>query len=120
MTDSPALTALNVLTTEDVAHAAGLSVGSVRVMVARTRTRRDQGRAIPTDLPKPDVMVYRSPLWRKSTINQWLKKREAANLRTAEHPDPDKPAKIEKAKRKPVPKDDAKPAKKSRKAKASA
>ena len=80
MTETPTLQSLNVLTTEGVAEAAGLSVGSVRVMVTRARTRREQGRSLTTDLPAPDLFVYRSPLWRKSTITKWIKSRKAANL----------------------------------------
>lgn len=76
MDDAQALKNLNVMTTEGVAAAAGLTVGTIRVMVVRTRKRRDEGDPLPTDLPEPDLMVFRSPLWRKSTITQWLKRRE--------------------------------------------
>lgn len=68
------------MTTGDVASASGLGVGSVRVMVARARARREEGRALPTDIPVPDVMVYRSPLWSRETIAAWLQRREDAGL----------------------------------------
>lgn len=83
MSDSTSLKSLNVLTTEGVAEAAGLSVGSVRVMVIRARKRAEAGRSLPTDLPAPDLSVFRSPLWKKSTITAWLKRREKAGLGTA-------------------------------------
>jgi hypothetical protein len=77
MDDAQALKNLNVMTTEGVAAAAGLTVGTIRVMVVRSRKRRDEGAPLPTDLPEPDLMVFRSPLWRKSTITQWIKKRDS-------------------------------------------
>lgn len=80
MAESAALAALNVMTTGDVAAVSGLGVGSVRVMVARSRARREQGRALSTDIPAPDVMVYRSPLWSRETIAAWLQRREDAGL----------------------------------------
>lgn len=80
MSDSTSLKSLNVLTTEGVAEAAGLSVGSVRVMVIRARKRAEAGRSLPTDLPTPDLSVFRSPLWKKSTITAWMKRREKAGL----------------------------------------
>ena len=43
VTESAALATLNVMTTGDVAAVSGLGVGSVRVMVARARTRREEG-----------------------------------------------------------------------------
>ena len=82
MTESAALATLNVMTTGDVAAVSGLGVGSVRVMVARARARREGGRALPTDIPAPDVMVYRSPLWTRETIAAWLQRREDAGLAT--------------------------------------
>lgn len=88
MTESAALATLNVMTTGDVAAVSGLGVGSVRVMVARARTRREEGRALPTDIPAPDVMVYRSPLWTRETIAAWLQRREEAGL----SPKPPKPS----------------------------
>lgn len=88
MTESAALATLNVMTTGDVAAVSGLGVGSVRVMVARARTRREEGRALPTDIPAPDVMVYRSPLWTRETIAAWLQRREEAGLSTPKPPKP--------------------------------
>lgn len=83
MSEPTSLKSLNVLTTEGVAEAAGLSVGSVRVMVTRARKRAAAGRSLPTDLPAPDLSVFRSPLWKKSTITAWVKRREKANLGAA-------------------------------------
>lgn len=75
-TETPSLESMNLLTADNVAKAAGLTVGSVRVMVVRARHRREEGRALVTDLPAPDLTVFRSPLWRKSTITKWIKTRE--------------------------------------------
>lgn len=77
MSDAQALKNLNVMTTEGVAEASGLTIGTIRVMVVRSRKRRGEGISLPTDLPEPDLMVFRSPLWRKSTITQWVKKRDS-------------------------------------------
>jgi len=77
MSDVQALKNLNVMTTEGVAEASGLTIGTIRVMVVRSRKRRAEGISLPTDLPEPDLMVFRSPLWRKSTITQWVKKRDS-------------------------------------------
>ena len=90
MTESAALATLNVMTTGDVADVSGLGVGSVRVMVARARARREEGRALPTDIPAPDVMVYRSPLWTRETIAAWLQRREEAGLTTSKTAKPAK------------------------------
>lgn len=111
VTESAALATLNVMTTGDVAAVSGLGVGSVRVMVARARTRREEGRALPTDIPSPDVMVYRSPLWTRETIAAWLQRREAAGLTAP------KAAKPAKASAKKVVAAAAKPAKRKGKTK---
>lgn len=114
MSDSTSLKSLNVLTTEGVAEASGLTVGSVRVMVTRARKRADEGRSLPTDLPAPDLAVFRSPLWKRSTITAWVKRREKAGLGTS----PDKAA-PKKAAAKPASKPTAKKSA-TRKAKKSA
>ncbi|TXH09952.1 MAG: hypothetical protein E6R04_06715 [Spirochaetes bacterium] len=80
MTESPVLKTMNMVSTEGLAEAAGLQVGSVRVMVSRARRRREMSRPLPTDLPEPDFYLFRSPLWRKSTVTKWIKARKAANL----------------------------------------
>jgi hypothetical protein len=80
MSESPVLKTMNMVSTEGLAEAAGLKVGSVRVMAARARRRREMSRPLPTDLPEPDFYLFRSPLWRKSSVTKWLKAREAANL----------------------------------------
>ena len=103
VTESAALATLNVMTTGDVAAVSGLGVGSVRVMVARARVRREEGRALPTDIPAPDVMVYRSPLWTRETVAAWLQRREDAGLAT--------PKKVKKASAKKVVAAAAKPVK---------
>lgn len=82
MAESPVLKTINMVSTEGVAEAAGLKVGSVRVMAARAKKRREADRSLPTDLPAPDFYIFRSPLWRKSTVNKWLKARRAAHMDT--------------------------------------
>lgn len=97
-----------MLTTRDVADASGLSVGSVRVMVARSKVRRDAKRSRPTDIPVADFMVYRNPLWSRETIAAWIQRREDAGLASPKKPAPTakkavsaaaKPAKTKKSKR---------------------
>lgn len=73
---------VDFLTTRDVADVSGLSVGSVRVMVARSKARRDTKRSRTTDIPVADFMVYRNPLWSRETIAAWMQRREDAGLST--------------------------------------
>jgi predicted DNA-binding transcriptional regulator AlpA len=61
------------LDTEAVARRVGVTVGSVRVYLKRSRRRLKEGEELrPQDLPLPDQVFGRSPAWRESTITTWI------------------------------------------------
>ena len=53
----------DLLTTDDVARLAGVKPSSIR----RYRTR--------DSIPEPDRYVGRTPVWRRETVEQWLRDR---------------------------------------------
>ncbi|MFE6761966.1 hypothetical protein [Streptomyces sp. NPDC057689] len=56
-----------------VAELAGITPGTVRLYLKRTRKRVTQGlRVRPVDFPLPDDQFGRSPAWRESTVRAWL------------------------------------------------
>lgn len=56
----------------DVAAAAGIKLVSFRVALTRSKERRAKDRAIPSDIPEPDRVIGRSPVWFRETIEDWL------------------------------------------------
>lgn len=71
-----------------VAQLAGVTVNALRVK--RTRTKNRLARALatggpakytPSDVPPPDLEVGSSPLWKRSTIDRWLRDRPDPGLR---------------------------------------
>lgn len=60
------------LDTNAVADLIGVTAASVRLYLRRSRKRLAEGEGLrPQDLPLPDLMVNRSPAWRRSTIDVW-------------------------------------------------
>lgn len=66
---------MKILTLSDVARRAGVSdVTAQNYHHAATRRRRD-GASRPGDLPPPDEVISRSPVWLPETIDTWLANR---------------------------------------------
>lgn len=65
-----------------VAELAGITVNALRVKRARTNQRLAaeraagaRGKYTSSDVPAPDLDVGSSPLWKRSTIERWLRDR---------------------------------------------
>jgi hypothetical protein len=82
MSDAPADP--NLLTLRDIARLADLAEGSVRAYHNQANRARREGKVQPTDMPEPDLIVSRSPTWRRDTIDAWLEAREQRRLEAAE------------------------------------
>lgn len=64
------------LDTEAVAKQVGVTTGSLRVYLKRSRRRLAEGHELRLqDLPLPDRTFGRSPAWRQSTITAWIANR---------------------------------------------
>lgn len=61
-----------------MAASSGMTLPSFRVALTRSRARRDNGVGIPTDVPEPDLVVGRSPVWSMESLDAWLIARETA------------------------------------------
>lgn len=68
----------------DIARELGLSVASVRTYHTDANRRRRDGEPLDQDMPKPDVVVGRTPAWMRSTVEAWKAKREEAAARNIE------------------------------------
>ena len=61
---------------EQVAAKVGITAGSVRMYLKRSRRRLAEGQELRAqDLPLPDITVSRSPAWLTSTIDAWINAR---------------------------------------------
>lgn len=63
------------LDTAAVADLIGVQADSVRMYLKRAKARRAEGKDTPADLPAPDTMFGRTPVWRRSTIEKWRRAR---------------------------------------------
>ena len=61
-----------------MAKAAGLGLPSFRVALTRSKSRRENGSELPTDVPEPDIIIGRSPVWSVESLNRWIDARNAA------------------------------------------
>lgn len=52
----------------------GLNVRSLRAMQGRARQRLKVNASTDSDMPMPDDVIGRTPLWKKETILQWRSK----------------------------------------------
>lgn len=69
------MTRTNLLTLSDIAERIDVSIGSIRVYYQRAKKNRKEDNVRPGDLPKPDAIFGRSPVWRESTIERWENRR---------------------------------------------
>lgn len=70
-------TDFGLMDSADVAAATGMKLTSFRVALTRSKGRRLSGSAIPSDIPQPDRIIGRSPVWNRETIEEWLTVRDA-------------------------------------------
>lgn len=74
MSDTPA----DLLPVEEIAPLLGVTLKSARTYHQTAQRNRREGSPRPTDMPEPDARFGRTPVWRRDTINAWIKVREAA------------------------------------------
>jgi hypothetical protein len=67
-----------------MAEAAGMGLPSFRVSLTRARSRRESGVFFPTDVPEPDIVFGRSPVWKTATLDTWIAARRDGGLRFRE------------------------------------
>lgn len=72
------------LDTAGVAELIGVKATSVRMYAKRSKLRRAEGKSTPGDLPAPDMMFGRTPVWKRSTIEAWREaRRDRPNVKDA-------------------------------------
>lgn len=69
------MTQPSLLTLADIADRIGVGVESIRVYHQRATKNRRDGHPRPGDLPEPDAVFGRSPVWRSSTVDRWVDRR---------------------------------------------
>ncbi len=69
------MAASKFLTMQDIADRIGIGYRSLRNyhQVAERRRRDDASR--PGDMPPPDEVFGRTPVWREATVERWIKRR---------------------------------------------
>lgn len=76
------MTQTKYLTLSDIAGRIGVGVESIRVYHQRANKHRKDGDPRPGDLPEPDAVFGRSPVWREATIRRWESARPGRGVRT--------------------------------------
>lgn len=69
------MTTAKLLTLADIAERIGVGVDSIRVYHQRAAKNRREDTVRPGDLPPPDDVIGRSPVWKLRTIMNWEAKR---------------------------------------------
>ena len=67
-----------------VSDRTGISVGTLRRYLTQARTNRANGTPTRSDMPEPDTMFGRSPVWRPATIDRWMRRRPGKGVGGAE------------------------------------
>lgn len=75
------MTQTKYLTLSDIAERIGVGVESIRVYHQRANKHRKEGAPRPGDLPEPDAVFGRSPVWREATIRRWEAARPGRGVR---------------------------------------
>lgn len=65
------MTQVTLLTLSDIAERIGVGVESMRVYHQRATKNRREGHPRPGDLPEPDAVFGRSPVWDEETVGRW-------------------------------------------------
>lgn len=71
----------SLLSLADIATELGLSPASVRTYHTDATRRRRQDTSLDQDMPAPDLVLGRTPAWKRESIDQWKAEREAAAQR---------------------------------------
>lgn len=74
----------SLLTLADIAALTGLTVASVRTYHTDASRRRREGKSLPQDLPAPDAVIVRTPVWTAESIEKWQEARRESAERNAE------------------------------------
>lgn len=72
------------LTYQDIAERMGVTVGVLRKYLATSRRNREAGTPSFSDMPEPDKMFGRTPVWRPGTVDRWLRRRPGKGVGGAE------------------------------------
>jgi len=75
---SDAAVEVGLLTLNDIARIVGISPASARTYHTDANRRRRAGASLPQDMPAPDVIIVRTPVWRPETIAAWSDRRRVA------------------------------------------
>lgn len=78
-TDLPELLGL-----ADIALVLDLSAASVRTYHTDANRRRRDGESLAQDMPAPDMVIGRTPVWKAETVAAWVIAREDAGARNME------------------------------------
>jgi hypothetical protein len=70
----------DILGLSEVASAANIKPGSLRVMLYRARLREREGSSLVTDVPEPCAYVGRIPLWTSAAVKSWVETRKKYGL----------------------------------------
>lgn len=81
MTTQSDLPADALLGLADIATLLGLSPASVRTYHTDANRRRREGNPLDQDMPAPDLVIGRTPAWKRESIDQWKRERQAAAQR---------------------------------------
>lgn len=67
-----------------IAERMGVSVPVLRKYLAISRRNRENGTPSFSDMPEPDHMFGRTPVWKPTTIDRWIKRRPGKGVGGAE------------------------------------
>jgi hypothetical protein len=65
----------DLMSFSDIADQLGVKRSSVQLYHRRARLNREAGHPRPGDMPEPDLQTPRSPMWKRSTVEEWAKQR---------------------------------------------
>jgi hypothetical protein len=86
---SDAAVEAGLLTIGDIAAIVGISQASARTYHTDANRRRRANASLPQDMPPPDLIIVRTPVWRPETIADWRERRQvaaAANIARLKEP----------------------------------
>lgn len=66
-----------------IAALLGVQVNTAQVYHKRAVRGRREGTSKPWDMPEPDAVFGRSPVWREATVKAWLAARPGTNTEAA-------------------------------------
>lgn len=66
-------------TSVEIAEAIGVKPMSARMFHQQAERRRREGTSRPSDMPPPDRVIGRTPVWNAETIKPWIANRRTRN-----------------------------------------